>query len=148
MKNILTTQQLREKHDPDSVLNGIESYYQKNLDKLLTILSQPDSPLMKYNSNLQMSFLESDQKKDDFINEASSLLKDSLYFMMLSKKERTSATQRMRAYYSDVVKNQLTRIELILDDPEIGSPKHSNDPNVNHKGLEKVYRMKMKIEKN
>ena len=58
MKNILTTQQLREKHDPDSVLNGIESYYQKNLDKLSTILSQPDSPLMKYNSNLQMSFLE------------------------------------------------------------------------------------------
>ena len=138
MKNILTTQQLRAKHDPDSVLNGIESYFQKNLDKLSTILSQPDSPLMKYNSNLQMSFLESDQKKDDFINEASSLLKDSLYFMMLSKKERTSATQRMRAYYSDVVKNQLTRIELILDDPEIGSPKHSNDPNVNHKGMGQV----------
>ena len=138
MKNILTTQQLRKKYDPDSILKGIESHYEKNLDKLLSILSQPDSPLIKYSSNHQISFLESHQKKDDFIEEASSLLKDALYFMMLSKKDRTLVTQRMRAYYSDVVKNQLTRVELILDDQEIGSPKHSTDPNVNHKGMGQV----------
>ena len=138
MKNILTTQQLRKKYDPDSILKGIESHYKKNLDKLLSILSQPDSPLIKYSSNHQISFLESDQKKDDFIEEASSLLKDALYFMMLSKKDRTLVTQKMRAYYSDVVKNQLTRVELILDDQEIGSPKHSTDPNVNHKGMGQV----------
>ena len=138
MKNILTTQQLRKKYDPDSILKGIESHYKKNLDKLLSILSQPDSPLIKYSSNHQISFLESHQEKDDFIDEASSLLKDALYFMMLSKKDRTLVTQRMRAYYSDVVKNQLTRVELILDDQEIGSPKHSTDPNVNHKGMGQV----------
>ena len=138
MKNILTTQQLRKKYDPDSILKGIESHHKKNLDKLLSILSQPDSPLIKYSSNHQISFLESHQKKDDFIEEASSLLKDALYFMMLSKKDRTLVTQRMRAYYSDVVKNQLTRVELILDDQEIGSPKHSTDPNVNHKGMGQV----------
>ena len=138
MKNILTTQQLRKKYDPNSILKGIESNYKKNLDKLSSILSQPDSPLTKYSSNHQISFLESDQKKDDFIEEASSLLKDALYFMMLSKKDRTLVTQRMRAYYSDVVKNQLTRVELILDDQEIGSPKHSTDPNVNHKGMGQV----------
>ena len=138
MKNILTTQQLRKKYDPDSILKGIESHYKKNLDKLSSILSQPDSPLTKYSSNHQISFLESDQKKDDFIEEASSMLKDALYFMMLSKKERTLVTQRMRAYYSDVVKNQLTRVEIILDDQEIGSPEHSTDPNVNHKGMGQV----------
>ena len=138
MKNILTTQQLRKKYDPDSILKGIESHYKKNLDKLLSILSQPDSPLIKYSSNHQISFLESHRKKDDFIEEASSLLKDALYFMMLSKKDRTLVTQKMRAYYSDVVKNQLTRVELILDDQEIGSPKHSTDPNVNHKGMGQV----------
>ena len=138
MKNILTTQQLRKKYDPDFILKGIESHYKKNLDKLLSILSQPDSPLIKYSSNHQISFLESHRKKDDFIEEASSLLKDALYFMMLSKKDRTLVTQRMRAYYSDVVKNQLTRVELILDDQEIGSPKHSTDPNVNHKGMGQV----------
>ena len=138
MKNILTTQQLRKKYDPDSILKGIESHYKKNFDKLLSILSQPDSPLIKYSSNHQISFLESHRKKDDFIEEASSLLKDALYFMMLSKKDRTLVTQKMRAYYSDVVKNQLTRVELILDDQEIGSPKHSTDPNVNHKGMGQV----------
>ena len=63
MKNILTTQQLRKKYDPDSILKGIESHYKKNLDKLLSILSQPDSPLIKYSSNHQISFLESHQKK-------------------------------------------------------------------------------------
>ena len=138
MKNILTTQQLRKKYDPDSILKGIESHYKKNLDKLSSILSRSDRPLIKYSSNHQISFLESDQKKDDFIEEASSLLKDALYFMMLSKKDRTLVTQRMRAYYSDVVKNQLTRVEIILDDQEIGSPEHLTDPNVNHKGMRQV----------
>ena len=138
MKNILTTQQLRKKYDPDSILRGIESHYRKNLDKLSSILSQPDSPLTKYSSNHQISFLESDQKKDDFIEETSSLLKDSLYFMMLSKKDRTLVTQRMRAYYSDVVRNQLNRVKIILDDKEIGSPEHSTDPIVNHKGMMQV----------
>ena len=95
MKNILTTQQLRDKHDPDSVLQGIESFYEENLDKLITILSHADSPLLKYSSNLQISFLELNQKQDELINEAASLLKDTLYFMMLSKKQRTSTTQRL-----------------------------------------------------
>ena len=138
MKNIFTTQQLRDKYDPDSVLKGIESFYEQNLDKLISILSHKDSPLLRYSSNLQISFLESSQKQDDLISESASLLKDALYFMMLSKRERTSTTQRMRSYYSEVVKNQLTRIELILDDPEIGSPKHSTDPNSNHKGMKQV----------
>ena len=132
MKNILTTRSLRKKYDPDSILKGLSRTI-KNLDKLSSILSQPESPPTKYSSNHQISFLESDQKKDDFIEEASSLLKDALYFMMLSKKDRTLVTQRMRAYYSDVVMNQLTRVEIILDDQEIGSPEHSTDPNVNHK---------------
>ena len=87
MKNILTTQQLRDKHDPDSVLQGIESFYEENLDKLITILSHADSPLLRYSSNLQISFLELNQKQDELINEAASLLKDTLYFMMLSKKQ-------------------------------------------------------------
>ena len=138
MKNILTTQQLRDKHDPDSVLQGIESFYEENLDKLITILSHADSPLLKYSSNLQISFLELNQKQDELINEAASLLKDTLYFMMLSKKQRTSTTQRMRAYYSEVLKNQLTRVQLVLDDPEIGAPKHSTDPSSNHKGFQQV----------
>ena len=114
MKNILTTQQLRKKYDPDSILKAIESSFEKNQDKLSMILSHAQSPLMRYNAQLQISLFESNQKKDDFITEASSLLKDATYFMMLSKKERTSVTQRMRAYYSDVVKNQLLRVELIL----------------------------------
>ena len=147
MKNILTTRQLREKHDPDSILKEIESFFEKNLDKLLSILSHNDSPLIRYSSDLQISFLDSDQKQDDLLNEAASILKDALYFMMLSKKERTSVTQRMRAYYSAVVKNQLVRVELILDDSEIGSPRHSIDPNFKHKGMSQVHSVLSMIKK-
>ena len=71
--------------------------FEKNLDKLLATLSHADSPLIRYSANLQISFLDPDQKQDDLINKAASLLKDALYFMMLPKKERTSVTQRMRA---------------------------------------------------
>ena len=138
MKNILTTQQLRDKHNPDSILQGIESFYEENLDKLISILSHSNSPLITYSSNLQISFLETNQKQDELISEAASLLKDTLYFMMLSKKERTNTTRKMRAYYSEVLKNQLTRVKLLLDDPEVGAPKHSTDPSSNHKGMQQV----------
>ena len=47
----------------------------------------------------------------------------------------------MRAYYSDMVKNQLYRIEQLLDDPEIGSPKHINDPSPKHKGMAQVFQI-------
>ena len=63
MKNILTTQQLREKYDPDSILKAIESSFEKNQDKLSMILSHAQSPLMRYNAHLQISLFESDQKK-------------------------------------------------------------------------------------
>jgi len=138
MKNILTTQQLRDKHNPDSILQGIESFYEENLDKLISILSHSNSPLITYSSNLQISFLETNQKQDELISEAASLLKDTLYFMMLSKKERTNTTRKMRTYYSEVLKNQLTRVKLLLDDPEVGAPKHSTDPSSNHKGMQQV----------
>ena len=138
MKNILTTQQLRDKHDPDSILREIESFYEENLDKLISILSHSNSPLITYSSNLQISFLETNQRQDELISEAASLLKDALYFMMLSKKERTSITRKMRAYYSEVLKNQLIRVKLLLDDPEVGTPKHSTDPSSNHKGMQQV----------
>ena len=138
MKNILTTQQLRDRHDPDSILKSIESFYEKNMDKLMSTLTHQESTLIRYNSDLQISFLDSEKKHDDLIKEAASLLKDALYFMMLSKKERTNVTQRMRAYYSDVIKNQLLRVELVLEDPELGSPKHSTDPNSNHRGIKQV----------
>ena len=44
MKNILTTQQLREKYDPDSILKAIESSFEQNQDKLSMILSHDQSP--------------------------------------------------------------------------------------------------------
>ena len=40
-----------------------------------------------------------------------------------------------------MVKNQLYRIEQLLDDPEIGSPKHINDPSPKHRGMAQVFQI-------
>ena len=148
MKNLLTTQQLREKYDPDSILKAIEQSYNQNLEKLRSSLNHPDSPLQKYNRDIQISLLDANQKRsDELIDEVASTLKDTIYFMTLSKKERTSVTQRMRSYYSELVKNQFLRINYIMEDPEIGSPKHGSDPTPKHKGMHQVFEILKMVKK-
>ena len=120
MKNLLTTDQLREKYDPESILKDIDKTFEANFEKLISSLTHKDCPLNKYDQDIQISFLDSEPNdSDDLVKKVASLLKDTIYFMTLSKKDRTKVTQNMRAYYSDMVKNQLYRIEQLLDDPEI-----------------------------
>ena len=148
MKNLLTTQQLREKYDPDSIFKAIEQSYNQNLERLRSSLNHTDSPLQKYNRDIQISLLDANQKgSDELIDEVASTLKDTIYFMTLSKKERTSVTQRMRSYYSDLVKNQFLRINYIMEDPEIGSPKYGSDPTPKHKGMLQVFEILKMVNK-
>ncbi|MBT3848827.1 MAG: hypothetical protein HOF58_06380, partial [Candidatus Marinimicrobia bacterium] len=55
MRNIPTTKQLRNKYDPDGVLEAIEISFKGNLEKLRLSLNHKDSPLLKYNRDLQIS---------------------------------------------------------------------------------------------
>lgn len=140
MRHIPTTKELRKKYNPDKIHATIETTYRSNLDKLKTSLGHPESPLLKYNQDLQISLLEtSDNTNDDLVNEMASTLKDTVYFMTLPKKDRTAVTQTMRSYHTELVKNQLTRIELLLEDSEIGSPKHGHDPTPKQKGMNQVF---------
>ena len=148
MRNIPTTKQLRNKYDPDGVLEAIEISFKGNLEKLRSSLNHKDSPLLKYNRDLQISLLDSNEKKnEEIIDDVAATLKDTLYFMTLSKKDRTAVTQKMKVYHSDLVKNQLARIELLLDDSEIGSPKHGHDPTPKHKGMNQVFHILGMIKK-
>ena len=141
MRNIPTTKQLRNKYDSDGVLESIEISFKQNLEKLRSSLNHKDSPLLKYNRDLQISLLEYNEKKNEdlLIDDIAAALKDTVYFMTLSKKDRTAVTQNMRFYHTDLVKNQLARIKLLLDDSEIGSPKHGHDPTPKHKGMTQVF---------
>tara|TARA_Y100001960_G_C14585015_1_gene782704 strand:- start:132 stop:929 length:798 start_codon:yes stop_codon:yes gene_type:complete len=139
MKNLMTTDEIRKKYNPDAILNDIEKYHEKHFEKLVSSISHPDCPLSNYSIDKQISFLESEKKNDDIIKQVTFLLKDTIYFMILSKTERTNVTQKMRSYYSAVINNQLLRIQLLLDDREIGAPKHFFDSNAKHKGMEKVF---------
>ena len=73
------------------------------------------------------------------INDLLSTLKDSAYFMVLSKKDRLNTTQKMRAFYSGLLKNYLGRINIIIQDPELLVPKQFNDPIPKHKGISIVF---------
>ena len=60
MRNILTTKQIRDKYNPDSILMNIESIFEENIDKLSKVLGKSGSPLHGYNTDVQISFLESE----------------------------------------------------------------------------------------
>ena len=140
MKNLLTTKQLRLKYDPDTVLKEIDLSYEKNIDKLRSCISHKDSPIHNYKSVQQISFLEKDSNNNyHLINELLSTLKDVIYFMGQSKKDRLIITQKMRSFYSGLISNYLERVRILIKDPELLAPKQFNDPIPKHKGVVTVF---------
>ena len=82
MKNHMNSKKNREKHKPDKVLKRIKNSYENNNHKLLLSLTKEDSPLLNYNYNSQLSFLE--MKKDDnkkLIEELTISLQYTVFFM-------------------------------------------------------------------
>ena len=74
MKNLLTTNQLREKYDPESILKDIEKTFEANFEKLISSLTHKDCPLNKYDQDIQISFLDSEPNdSDDLVKKVASL---------------------------------------------------------------------------
>ena len=149
MKKLLTTQEIRDKYNPDYILKDIESSYEGNKDKLKLVLTdKKNSPLTNYDLDQQLSFLDAkNSKNNNLVDEVSASLKDTIYFMSLSKKERTSITQKMRWFYSDLINNYLKRINILIEDSEILTPKHHQDPSPKHKGMDFVFNILQLIKK-
>ena len=63
MKSYFNSKKNLRKHRPDKVLKRIKNSYENNSHKLLLSLTKESSPLLNYNYNSQLSFLEI--KKDD-----------------------------------------------------------------------------------
>ena len=148
MKKLLTTQDIREKYDPDKIISDIESSYEMNKDKLKLVLTNKNSPLISYSKDPQLSFLDiKSSKKNHLVHEISGMLKDTIYFLGLSKKERTKVSQKMRGFYTDIINNYLERINVMLEDPEILTPKHFQDPTQKHRGKDSVFNILKLIQK-
>ena len=149
MKNLLTTKQLRSKYDPDTVLRDIDSSYEKNIEKIKSCIAHRDSPIHNYNIVQQLSFLETDPNEHHsyLVNDLLFTLKDAIYFIGLSKKERLNTTQKMRAYYSELISNYLERVKVLTQDPELLAPRQLNDPIPKHKGIAMVFDILMFIKK-
>jgi len=149
VKNLLTTKQLRSKYDPDTVLRDIDSSYEKNIEKIKSCIAHRDSPIHNYNIVQQLSLLETDPNEhhSHLVNDLLFTLKDAIYFMGLSKKERLNTTQKMRAYYSGLISNYLERVKVLTQDPELLAPRQLNDPIPKHKGIAMVFDILMLIKK-
>tara|TARA_B100000073_G_scaffold20928_1_gene16593 strand:- start:1636 stop:2436 length:801 start_codon:yes stop_codon:yes gene_type:complete len=123
MKNLLTLKDLQLKYKPDILLNKIEENYLKHRVLLLNLLSIDSCPLSKYTEDRQMSFLNSDKvDNNSLIKDVINSLHDAIFFMTLSKKERTVVTKKMRLFANELIDNQLARIEIFLEDPILTMP--------------------------
>ena len=135
MKKLYTLKDLKKKYDPDKVIAQIEENFVLHKYTLINLLSIDSCPLSNYKQERQLSFLETKGQDDaELIKEIAEMLRDAIYFMTLSKKERTNVTQKMRSFASELVDAQVIRINLFIDDPLLVLPyssnKNSNQPEI------------------
>ena len=128
MKKLYTLKDLKKKYDPDKVIVQIEENFVLHKYTLINLLSIDSCPLSNYKQERQLSFLETKGQDDaELIKEIAEMLKDAIYFMTLSKKERTNVTQKMRSFAIELVDAQLMRINLFIDDPLLALPYSSDN---------------------
>ena len=123
MKKLYTLKELKSKYEPDKVIGAIEENFVIHKVTLVNLLSIDSCPLSKYKQERQMSFLETKAPDDEeLVKEIADRLHDAIYFMTLSKKDRTLVTQRMRSFVNELIDTQLNRIKLFSDDPILALP--------------------------
>ena len=135
MRKLYTLEELKSKYEPDKVISAIEENFVIQKFTLINLFSIDSCPLSKYKQERQMSFLETKAPDDEeLIKEITEKLHDAIYFMTLSKKDRTLATQKMRSFANDLVEVQLMRTKLFIEDPLLVSPypsdKESEQPEI------------------
>ena len=128
MKKLYTLKDLKKKYDPDKVIVQIEENFVLHKYTLINLLSIDSCPLSNYKQERQLSFLETKGQDDaELIKEIAEMLRDAIYFMTLSKNERTNVTQKMRSFAIELVDAQLMRINLFIDDPLLALPYSSDN---------------------
>lgn len=124
MKKLLTAKELRQQYRPDDILEQIQAAFHEHKDNVLELFLSPSSPLNKYNQRMQLSILDEESFPVDntLAKDLVNSLNDAIFFMTLSKSERTKVTQKLRSFEAQLIENQLSRINLVLEDEELGSP--------------------------
>ena len=101
MRKLYTLEELKSKYEPDKTISAIEENFVIHKFTLINLFSIESCPLSKYKQERQMSFLDTKGPDDEeLIKEITERLHDSIYFMTLSKKDRTLVTQKMRSFLS------------------------------------------------
>ena len=87
MKKLLTVKELRNMYRPDEVLAVMQEAFSQNRERIIKLFSDRNCPLSRYKQRKQISFLDSDDESDKtLIEEIVDTLQDSVYFMLLTKR--------------------------------------------------------------
>ena len=127
MKKLYKLKDLQSKFEPDKVIRDIEENFVIHKFTLINLLSIDSCPLSRYKQERQMSFLETKGPDDGvLVKDIADRLHDAIYFMTLSKKDRTLVTQKMRSFANELIEAQINRIKLFSDEPLLALPFSSN----------------------
>jgi len=147
MKKLLTAKELRKKYRPDEVLTAIQETFTQRREQIIELFSSQKCPLSRYKPRKQISLLETNNSTDrELAIEIADTLQDAVYFMILPKQERTQVTQRLRSFEAKIVENQLARIDLLLEDDQLGSTMLWAEKEVRRKGSTRRRGLEMAFE--
>jgi len=69
MKKSTTVKELQKEYNPKEIIDAVEKSFQKHREQLISIIGHPDSPILNYHQNQQISFLENNQDQNAIIDE-------------------------------------------------------------------------------
>ena len=108
--------ELIEKYKPQNILNDIKEHFIINKSNLFDLFSKSSCPISNYKREKQLSFIEPNEAEDhDLVEDLMNQLHDAIYFMSLSKKDRTIVTQRMRSFATEFTRSHFERIKNIQE---------------------------------
>tara|TARA_B100001996_G_scaffold254643_1_gene197790 strand:- start:269 stop:1075 length:807 start_codon:yes stop_codon:yes gene_type:complete len=142
MKKNTTIKELEKEYGSKKILDQIEEAYKQKYDKLYSIIAHKNSPIHRYSTPMQISFLDNiENDSDSIIYDLIETLRDAVYFFTLSKKERTKTIQNLRAYEIQYLKQIINRLSFFISDPTLFiNPSWNKKPKKNRpNSLEKTY---------
>ena len=96
--------ELIEKYKPQNILNDIKEHFIINKSNLFDLFSKSSNSKSNYKREKQLSFIEPNEAENhDLVEDLMNQLHDAIYFMSLSKKDRTLVTQRMRSFATNEI---------------------------------------------
>lgn len=132
MAKLLTTKQIQDKYKPNLIYKEIELAYKKNKKRLASFIKKHENILLNKSSTLSSS------ERITFYVES---LKNAVYYLEKTEKERLEISKRLREYKRELNKNRFKRIDYIVLDKELCEGVDTDIPQY----MDMVYRILIRL---